>query len=281
MTYHKHPEGLSCHYCGASRPVPLKCPSCSIQALKPVGSGTQKIEKIISELFPHAKVARLDRDTTKKRSSETILEQLEKRELDILVGTQMVTKGHDFPHVTLVGVLQSDVGLNMPDFRAAERTFQLLTQVAGRAGRKAKSGKAYIQTYNPDHPAICFAKDHNYAGFAASELKARKELGYPPFGRLMAIRFNSTDPLKAEQTARNVAVALSEAVQRLNTNSITVLGPAPSPLSFLQNRYRWQILVKAKNIKLLRMTAKQIASTTHNPQKEVRIKIDIDPVSML
>ncbi|MBN2524784.1 MAG: primosomal protein N' [Deltaproteobacteria bacterium] len=281
MTLHRRPSRLICHYCGATRPEPTRCPECNAPAIEPLGSGTQKIEEMLTTLFPGARVGRLDRDVADASSAENILSLLRNGEIDILVGTQMITKGHDFPSVTLVGVIQSDVGLHMPDFRAGERTFQLLTQVAGRAGRGDLPGIAMVQTFCPEHPAIACAQSHDYLSFSAQEMEARKELGYPPFGKLAALRLNSPDPDKVEQAARTLMVKLREAWHLTQSANITILGPSPAPLAFLQNRHRWQIFIKAATYPLIRRLLEAIAPDIESPPNDVRIRLDIDPVSML
>ena len=281
MTLHRRPPRLICHYCGATRPEPSRCPSCGSPAVEPIGSGTQKIEELLASLFPGARVGRLDRDVADASSAETVLSRLRNGELDILVGTQMITKGHDFPSVTLVGVIQSDVGLHMPDFRAGERTFQLLTQVAGRAGRAELPGIALVQTYSPEHPAIECARTHDFHSFAAQELEARRELGYPPYGKLAALRLNSPDPDKVELAARTLMVKLREAWQRSGQPEVAILGPSPAPLAFLQNRHRWQIFIKGPTYAPVRRLLEAVITDIESPPNDVRIRLDIDPVSML
>ena len=281
MTLHRRPPKLICHYCGASRPEPKRCPECNSPAIEALGSGTQKIEELLTSLFPGVRVGRLDRDVANASSAETILAKLRDGEMDILVGTQMITKGHDFPSVTLVGVIQSDVGLHMPDFRAGERTFQLLTQVAGRAGRAELPGTALVQTYSPDHPAIYCARTHDYDFFAKQELDARKELGYPPFGKLAALRLNSPDADKVEEAARGLFIKLREAWHQADQPPVELLGPSPAPLAFLQNRHRWQIFLKGASYPPIRRILEAVMSDIESPKGDVRIRLDIDPVSML
>jgi primosomal protein N' (replication factor Y) len=193
----------------------------------------------------------------------------------------MVTKGHDFPRVTLVGVLMADVGLHMPDFRASERTFQLLTQVAGRAGRTDLLGRALIQTHSPDHPAVSLARAHDFPAFAHIELQARQELGYPPFGRLAALRLSSLDPDRVESAARALFTALKASWQNLDRPPVTLLGPAPAPLAYLQKRHRWHILLRAGRQDLIRRLLDPVIAHVESPPSGVRIALDIDPVAML
>jgi primosomal protein N' (replication factor Y) len=281
LTFHKRPPKLICHYCGRVRPIPSACPSCASRAVEAVGTGTQKVEDILAELFPNAKIARLDRDTGGGGRAEAVLTRLRNQEIDILVGTQMVTKGHDFPHVTLVGVLNADVGLHMPDFRASERTFQLLTQVAGRAGRGELPGIGMIQTFHPKHPAVDLARTHDYPSFAAKELAFRRELGYPPFGRLALLRFSSEDLDLVESEANAVFAELSTLRKSHQGRGLALLGPSPAPLSFVQRRHHFRILIKAERQDQIRALIAPIIPRIEAPKKGVRIAVDIDPFSML
>ncbi len=281
LTFHRRPLGLVCHYCGARRPVPRACPKCTSDEIKPVGAGTQKAEELLAALFPEARIARMDRDTASGRKGEEVLDRLRRREIDILVGTQMVTKGHDFPYVTLVGVLNADVGLHMPDFRSSERTFQLLTQVAGRAGRSERGGRALIQTYNKDHPSIDLARTHDYNTFVKVEAMFREELGYPPYGRLAALRLSSKNESKVETASRTLFVELRNIQARIADKEVTLLGPVPAPLPFVQDRYRWRILLRAARQDRIRRLLEPMVPMIESPPSGVRISIDIDPVSML
>jgi primosomal protein N' (replication factor Y) len=261
--------------------VPERCPSCASRDLNTVGAGTQRAEDMLNQLFPGVRVARLDRDVASGRSAEAVLERLRRGEIDILVGTQMVTKGHDFPRVTLVGVLNADVGLHMPDFRAAERAFQLLTQVAGRAGRSELGGRALIQTFSPGHHAVDLARSHDFETFARVESKIREELGYPPFGRLAALRFSGTDPARVEQVAREVFMRLREERGRQGGPTVDLLGPAAAPIPVLQKRYRFHILLRAKRQDRIRGLLAAAVELVETSPSGVRIRIDVDPVSML
>jgi primosomal protein N' (replication factor Y) (superfamily II helicase) len=281
LTLHRRPPGLVCHYCGARRPLPRRCPSCGGEDLRSAGIGTQQAEQVLGELFPRARIARLDRDVASGRGAEALLERLRAGEIDILVGTQMVTKGHDFPRVTLVGVLLADVGLHMPDFRAAERAFQLMTQVAGRAGRSELGGRAIIQTFSPEHPAVVLARNHDYTGFAERELATRRELGYPPFGRLCAIRLSGTDVARVEDAARRLRVELDEARGAGGSSKVEILGPAPAPISMLQGRHRFRILLRAPRQDWIRSLLSAAGEALESPPAGVRVRIDVDPVSML
>jgi len=278
LTLHKRPAGLVCHYCGARLRLPEKCPACGAPELKPVGVGTEKAEEILRELFPDARVARLDRDVASGRGAEEVLERLRTGEIDVLVGTQMVTKGHDFPRVTLVGVLLADVGLHMPDFRAAEHSFQLLTQVAGRAGRSELGGRAIIQTYSPDHPAVIAARTHDFEGFAALETRSRAELGYPPFGRLAALRLSGPDAGRVESAALALARAIKDGRRGA---AVEILGPAPAPIAMVQGRHRWRVLLRGVRRDEMRRVILSAYDLIESPPPGVRIRIDVDPVSML
>ncbi|MDJ0764265.1 MAG: primosomal protein N' [Myxococcota bacterium] len=281
LTLHRHPPGLICHYCGSRWQVPSKCPACGATDLCPIGTGTQRAETILSDLFSSARIARMDRDSAAGKKGEAILDKLRQREIDILVGTQMVTKGHDFPYVTLVGVLNADVGLHMPDFRASERTFQLLMQVTGRAGRDQRGGRAFIQTYSTPHPAIDLARFHDYQTFVKMELETRRELGYPPFGRLAALRISSKSPEKVQIASQRLAAELREIHRQQSNPGVTILGPAAAPLEKVQNRYRWRIHLRSHRYDLIRRLIEPVLQTIENPPAGVRIRIDIDPQSML
>ncbi len=281
LTFHTKPAGLVCHYCGARRPLPSRCPDCGEPDQRPVGMGTQKVEELLCQLFPGARVARLDRDVASGQSAEAILDGLRTGEVDILVGTQMVTKGHDFPRVTLVGVLLGDVGLHMPDFRAAERTFQLLTQVAGRAGRSQLGGRAIIQTYSPSHPAITLASEHDFDAFARLEMEARKDLGYPPFGRLCAIRLSGTDGVRVESAAREIAASIRDAMGAPGASTITMLGPVPAPIPVVQKRHRWRILLRAPRQDRIRALLTSVLGALEGSASGVTVRVDVDPNSML
>ncbi len=281
MTFHKTPPKLVCHYCGAARPLPTHCQKCGAEAMKPVGTGTQKAEEILRSLFPEARVARLDRDTGSGKRAEAVLEKLRRQEVDILIGTQMVTKGHDFPNVTLVGVVSADTGLHLPDFRASERTFQLLTQVSGRAGRAERGGRAMIQTFNPEHHAVALARTHDYHAFASTELALRRELCYPPFGRLAALRLSSPDLDKVDAEARAIFAELRQLVHQQGQRDLHLLGPTPAPMSLVQGRHRYRILIKAPRQDQIRRLLDPLVPRIEAAKKGVRVVLDIDPYSML
>jgi primosomal protein N' (replication factor Y) len=245
-----------------------------------MGTGTERVEEYLKTRFPSARVGRLDRDTASGKGLERVLTALRERRLDIMVGTQMVTKGHDFPHVTLVGVINADQGMGLPDFRASERTFQLLEQVAGRAGRAEKPGRVLVQTYSPQHPAIEALTRHDYLGFVERELGERKELSYPPYRRMLAVRIDGPEPEKVKRAAEAVAAAAKAVTARAPEHAgLEVMGPAPAPLGLLKGRTRWQLFVKAENVRGLRVMARAIA--TAEVPRGVRVGLDVDPISML
>jgi primosomal protein N' (replication factor Y) (superfamily II helicase) len=281
LTYHRHSDRLSCHYCGFAQRVPDVCPSCgATETIERKGLGTEKVADAVAAAFPEARVARLDRDVATGAKIEAVLARVARREVDVLVGTQMVTKGHDFPGVTLVGVLCADTGLTLPDFRASERTFQLLAQVAGRAGRGDKPGRVMIQTYRPGAPAVVAAAAHDYARFFAAESAERAELGYPPHGRLIAVRIDGADAQEVEQVAHRLAQLAEAAARRPElAGQVEVRGPVAAPLERLRNRTRWQIWLRSGDRQALRRVARsllvvEVAST-------VRVGLDVDPISAM
>ena len=279
LTLHERRAVLLCHHCGHARPARAPCASCGRDLLRASVEGTERIEAEIVTRFPDARVARLDRDTTgSKGAQRRILEAWGAGEVDVLVGTQMVAKGHDVPGVTLVGVLLADVALNMPDFRAAERTFQLLTQVAGRAGRGDRPGRVLVQTYRPTHHSLVAAAAHDYGSFAPNEIAQRKELAYPPFARLVVLRLEGID---AEVTER-AATALAAQGRGLDPH-VSLRGPAPAPLERLRNRYRWQILLASASVRALHRVVRHLLTEWRaiRDARSVRLIVDVDPVSML
>ncbi len=280
LTFHRGVDRLRCHYCGHSEPVPIACPGCGGQAtIRRHGTGTEKVESAITARFPSARVARLDRDTAAGDGLRSVLDRVARREIDILVGTQMVTKGHDFPGVTLVGVLLADAGLALPDFRAGERTFQLLCQVAGRAGRGDVPGRVIVQTYDPSHPALACAQHHDYEAFQAAETAVRAELGYPPHGRLIAVRLEGPDDVEV----RAVADDLAERARRQlgSAAGVVVLGPAEAPLARLKGKTRWHLWLKSSDRVALRAFARRLLAGLDTGSAKVRVVLDVDPLSAL
>src|SRR5438105_14816426 len=250
LTYHQTDRTLVCHYCNHHQRAPSQCPACASKYIYYVGEGTEQIEELLRKRFPSLRIGRIDRDTKSRRHAfEKTLLDFSKGELDLLVGTQMLAKGHDFPNVTLVGVISVDAGLALPDFRAAERTFQLITQVAGRAGRGDRAGRVLIQTYHPKHYALKHACAQDYAGFYGEEIRYRKSLSYPPFVALASLLIHGEDLTRTQATAAEIKRALEEA----NTDrSCRVLGPAPAPLARLRGEHRIQILIKSRSRPRLR-----------------------------
>lgn len=283
LTYHKKFTHLRCHYCGFTKRAPEKCPECGGHEIQFKGVGTQKVEEELKTLFPEARIVRMDLDTTRgKLAHDRIIISFGEGKYDILLGTQMVAKGLDFHRVTLVGVISADTGLLLPDFRASERTFQLLTQVAGRAGRKDRKGEVIVQTYSPENETLLFAQKHNFIGYYDSEKDARRELYYPPYGRLANILFKGTDEKAVIDSAEVFARKLKP-----YANQLILLGPTPSPLSKIQNQFRWQIVIKSpremdpagKRMRdALKVTMSEYKKQAINPK--VKIYIDIDPISM-
>jgi primosomal protein N' (replication factor Y) len=276
LTLHRaRGERVVCHYCDYQTRVPVKCPECHTDRLAHEGAGTERIESLLKASFPEARVARLDRDVAAGLKSEAVLTRMRNREVDILVGTQMVTKGHDLPGVTLVGVLNADAALSMPDFQAAERTFQLLVQVAGRAGRGDAPGLVMVQTRNPTHPAVAMAVTHDVARFVDAELADRKELAYPPFSRIALVRVDAVE----ERVAKAEAERLAAIGRRAAPRGTDIVGPAPAPIERLRGRYRYRFMVRAPERAGLRKALGAIASA--GADRHARVVIDVDPVSML
>ena len=277
LAYHRARDALLCHYCGFRRDVPPRCDTCREGPLDLRGLGTERVVAAVQELFPAARVGRLDSDIAPGAASERVLDRLRRRELDVLVGTQMVTKGHDFPGVTLVGILRADMGLQVADFRAAERTFQLLTQVAGRAGRGDTPGLVLLQTYLPDHYAIAAAARQDYEAFVRAELPFRRELGYPPFGYLALVRGESPDDGRVTAAMEALALDLAPVAEQAGA---TLLGPCPAPLARLRGVHRRHLLIKAGTRRAVRGVAERVATWAERPLRGVRILLDIDPVHL-
>jgi primosomal protein N' (replication factor Y) len=277
MTFHLRGRTLRCHYCGASEPAPEKCFECGGFGLEGQGFGTERLVHALARLFPSARIDRMDSDTSGRRGARSaILRSVRSGNVDILVGTQMITKGLDFHNVTLVAVVLADLSLNMPDFRSAERTFQLLTQAAGRAGRGERLGRVLIQTYAPHHYSVRAARDQDYARFIRREMELRRELMYPPFARLAMVRIEGDASAQVSEVATKIAGLLARAAK---PESMRVLGPAPAPIERIKQRYRWQVLLKARERHELRAALAEVAS--YPARDGVRVSIDIDPLNML
>ena len=284
LTHHQDQDRLVCHYCGYTEAVPEHCPHCQSSAIKRYGVGTEKVEAEVSRLFPTARVARLDRDTAPNSGRALkVLQAFAARDLDFLVGTQMITKGHHFPQVTLVGVIAADLSLFFPEYHAGERTFQLLSQVAGRAGRGAAKGTVLIQTYQPDHYVFQTVQSQDYDSFFQRELEIRRQLGYPPFTRLALVRLSG--PI--EETVAREARRLAAVLENLRTGDqdlrsrVRILGPAPAGLARLQGRFRWQILIKSCGRAPLGHLLQHLRRAwTPPPRSRLSLTLDIDPSTL-
>ncbi|MGT2846586.1 primosomal protein N' [Streptococcus massiliensis] len=279
LTLHMDTKSMNCHYCGFSKAIPRVCPNCSSPSMRYYGTGTQKAYDELAELFPQARILRMDVDTTRKKGShETILEAFGRGEADILLGTQMIAKGLDFPNVTLVGVLNADTALNLPDFRSSERTFQLLTQVAGRAGRAEKAGRVLIQSYNPHHYAIDFARQQNYEGFYAYEMGIRRMWGYPPYYFTVGLTLSH---MSEEQVVRKTYEVM-EILRKNLSQQVQILGPTPKTIARTHNLYHYQILLKYKKEAGLEKALNQILEWTQEREnKDLRVIIDNEPQNVM
>jgi primosomal protein N' (replication factor Y) len=280
LTYHQSKNLLVCHYCNRTYPRPSRCPKCSAPRLELRGAGTEKIYSEIQSLFPSARIERLDRDRARKLEDyRSILAKVQNGEIDILVGTQMIAKGHNLPGVTLVGILDCDIGLNMPDFRATEKSFALLTQAAGRAGRGNKTGHVILQTYNPTHPSIANTLTHDYTNFALSELKSRQNLSYPPFWRLVRIVASGTDQEQATCVLDSMVESIEDYLSD-NFPNIKLLGPSETPIPRIKDRWRYHVLIKCSSTTLMHNTINYIREKFQSPKK-IRLTFDIDPFDMM
>ncbi|MGQ9660850.1 MAG: replication restart helicase PriA [Kiritimatiellia bacterium] len=276
-TYHRKDDLLRCHICGSARPTPRCCPACQDPAFRFTGIGTERVESIVQKLFPYARVRRMDTDmTTAKNAHEQILCEFRTGRTDILVGTQMIAKGLHFPNVTLVGVIYADLGLHMPDFRAGERTFQLLAQVAGRAGRGEISGEVIVQTFTPFHPAVQAARRLDYEGFSDQEIEFRRELFYPPFSRLICLTLRS----KAEEKVRYFVQILEKRLRAILPSNGRLSGPVPAPLARAKGWYRYQILLRHETAGKLVAAVRSVLAGIQFP-KEVRCSVDVDALNLL
>ncbi len=284
LTHHQDRDILVCHYCGYTEAVPERCPDCQSTAIKRYGVGTEKVETEVKRLLPGARVARLDRDTAPNSGRALkVLKEFAAGELDFLVGTQMITKGHHFPQVTLVGVIAADLSLYFPEYHAGERTFQLLSQVAGRAGRGAAKGTVLIQTYQPEHYVFQTVQAQDYDGFFQRELEARRQLGYPPYTRLALVRLSGPVAETVAREARRLAAALENLRSRDHElrSRVRILGPAPAGLTRLQGRFRWQILIKSYGRPALVHLLQHLRRVwTPAPRSHLSLTLDIDPVSL-
>ncbi|WP_217585655.1 primosomal protein N' [Lentibacillus saliphilus] len=280
LTFHKHTNRLKCHYCGYEEAVPVTCPSCDSDMIRYFGTGTQKVEEELVKLLPEARIIRMDVDTTRRKGAhERLLERFARKEADILLGTQMIAKGLDFENVTLVGVLTADAMLNLPDFRASEKTFQLLTQVSGRAGRHELPGEVIIQTYTPEHYSIELASTYQFEAFYNREMAIRKTFQYPPFVFLALLTVSHPDQIKVIQTTQQIVALLA----KYTREETVILGPTPSPITRIKNRFRYQCMIKYKhepNLKtLIRKVIQQFERETTNG--ELMITVDMQPYQLM
>ena len=282
LTYHRRRGRLVCHHCGFEADPPERCDGCGVPGPTFTGIGTEQVERRLGELYPEARVERMDLDTTgTKWAHFEILERFRRREVDILLGTQMIAKGLDFPGVTLVGVVNADTGLNLPDFRASERTFQLLEQVAGRAGRGADPGEVLVQTVRPQHLALRAAAAHDYVGFAEQELEDRREPGYPPHRRLANLVISGRREEQVADAASELAEWTRRLIQAHALEGIDVIGPAPCPIDRLRERWRWHFLLKSDTAPALGAVLRFLAERKGRTDRQIRIEIDRDPEALL
>jgi primosomal protein N' (replication factor Y) len=278
LTFHRRIRRVVCHSCCEELPVPTACPACTAPNPRHIGAGSERVELLVKQLFPAARVLRMDSDTMLRREDyEHALESFGRGEIDVLVGTQMIAKGLDFPRVTVVGVINADQALHLPDFRSSERTFQLLMQVSGRAGRGVLDGRIVVQSATPGHPAIVAAAKHDYEGFARTESRLRAELGYPPHGRLLRVVLDAHDPGKLDDVARACGALLRKELGA----SAQVLGPAEAPIALLRGRQRKHLLVKLRREGDALERARKALRGFVPEHARVRVAIDVDPMSLL
>jgi len=281
LTFHKKDNSIKCHYCGIMQEFENICSSCGAKYMGK-GLGTQKVEEQVKSMLPDARVFVMDRDYTRgKTKLLDLYKKLESGEVDVLIGTQMVAKGHDLPGVTLVGVLSADHMLGIPDFRSGERTFQILTQVAGRTGRGVKPGAVILQTYNPEHPSVRFAISHNSSGFLHEELELRKSLDQPPFSRFISFRVNGLDEEKTRDFAERMKRTAERFLLKLPPGSLRVLGPSESPIYKLRNRFRWQIIIASGDLGLLRNYASALYDSLKKHASGIKLVVDVDPYDFM
>lgn len=280
LTHYRNASALKCHYCGYKDQIPPNCPKCESATWEDGTEGTEALEEEVASRFPGARVIRIDRESMDRKGAvENALAAIGNGEIDIVIGTQIIAKGHDFPNISVVGVVNADTSFHIPDFRASEKSFQLFTQMAGRAGRGEIPGKVVLQTYNPRHPSILHTMQHDFRGFAEEELRIRSEFGYPPFSRLARILVTAPNSPMAEKCA----VRLAEiAEKRAASLGIEVVGPAPAVLSKLQNKFRWHIIFKAKRVQDLQQLIRALTTPLKGKlDPKVSLQVDVDPVSLM
>ena len=280
LTLHATEALLKCHHCDFTARSASSCPKCRGSHIRSYGAGTERVEEEIRSAFPQARIARMDSDTaSRKGDTERILQDLGSGQIDVLIGTQMITKGHDFPGITLVGVIAADGSLNIPDFRAAERTFQILTQVSGRSGRGDQPGRVVIQTFNPAHYTIQRAKEHDYTGFYGDELPLRRQLGYPPFSRLIGIHLSSLKRDEGKRATQMIGQRARDLARNIAGGGVDVIGPAESPLARVRGRYRWQLLLRGQEGRSLRPIVQKLLGDA--AAQGLQIQVDVDPVNFM
>jgi primosomal protein N' (replication factor Y) len=278
LTWHRSQNRLRCHTCDFETSPPRACPKCASDTLRLLGEGSERIEDEIRTAVPGARVERMDRDTvSRKGAHEAVLRRFAAREIDILVGTQMIAKGHDFHNVTLVGVISADQSLGLPDFRAAERTFQLLTQVAGRAGRGARPGKVVVQAFDSGHPVLQEAADQEFEAFYEREIRYRRALRYPPLTALVEILIHDRDELRAREWAQ----ILAEAVRAEGQGRLLLAGPGPAPIERIRGRFRHQILIRSAGRRRLVQAVDRALTRVGTAVPRRAVQVDVDPLSLL
>jgi primosomal protein N' (replication factor Y) len=279
LAYHAGDGEMKCHLCGLVRPAARSCPSCGGPKLRYGGVGTQRVEREIRRAFPRARLVRMDLDTTRRKGAhDEILDRFRRGEADILLGTQMIAKGLDLPGVSLVGVIHADTALHLPDFRASERTFDLLTQVAGRAGRGEAGGEVVIQTYLPEHKSLACARTHDFLSFYAHAVEARRSAGYPPWTRLIRVLWEGTDLGEVTREAERLAQSLRKGLERAGSRGTEVLGPAPAGFARVKGRHRWHVLVKTREVTLARRV---LGAALAERRPSCRRVVDVDPREMM
>jgi primosomal protein N' (replication factor Y) len=277
LTFHRRAERLRCHLCDHASAVPHACPQCGFAPYKYAGSGTEKVEQALVEAFPKARIARMDSDNMRGRDAYgRTLGEFAEGKIDLLVGTQMIAKGLHFPRVTCVGVINADLALQIPDFRASERVFQLLMQVSGRSGRAELAGEVFVQTRVPFHPAIQFARHHDYTGFAEQELEFRRSLHYPPFERFILVTARG----RSEEKTRFVTEQLAKELEKLDLPETEITGPSPAPIARIEGRYRFQVFLRTRRITAVTPRLRPLFMERAWPD-DIRVTLDVDPVDLL
>ena len=280
LTHHKDNNSVVCHYCDYQTGAPARCPECGFEGIRYGGLGTQRLESEVKGRFPEATCLRMDSDTMRKPGShQEALGKFRDGEVQILLGTQMIAKGLDFPNVTLVGVINADTGLHLPDFRAAERTFQLVTQVAGRTGRGMQGGHVLVQTFSPDHYAIECASRHDYRKFAETETEIRMALNYPPFGAMVRLIFRGESEIRTQAFAKEMVNSMEDFFTK-STADVRVLGPTPAPIARLRDKFRFHVFLQSADKSILQQAVRKVEGQFKTPD-DVQWIADVDPVDML